>query len=159
MAKNKDVKDNGAKKESLMQALKFGLFSISAGIIEAVSYTIIVALLPKENGVVKFAAAAQLISLALSVIWNFTVNRKFTFKSATNIPIAMLKVAAFHLIFTPLSGWFTAYATGTLLWNEFLVKAICMLTNFVLEFFFCKYVVFRDSLDNSNENEKENNKK
>lgn len=155
MAKNENANANQklTKKENIIQAVKFGLFSISAGVIEFISYTILFSGLHTKEWI------AQFISLVLSVIWNFTVNRKFTFKSANNIPVAMLKVAVFYCVFTPLSGWFTSFATETLVWNAFLVKAICMLTNFVAEYFYCRYVVFRNSMNTNDIAEKGKEKK
>ena len=85
-------------------------------------------------------------ALVLSVLWNFTLNRNITFRSASNVPIAMLKVAGFYLAFTPLSTW----AGGALTefgWNEYLVLALTMITNFVTEFLFDRFIVFGDSID------------
>lgn len=122
------------------QAVKFTLFSISAGIIQAVSYTLLFELLLKSNQ--QYHWIAYLISLVLSVLWNFTFNRRYTFQSAANVPIAMLKVFGFYLVFTPV----------TLLWgqkivglgvNNYIVEAITMLLNLILEFLFCKFVVYR----------------
>jgi putative flippase GtrA len=85
----------------------------------------------------------HIVALILSILWNFTLNRKYTFQSAANVPIAMLKVAAFYLVFTPVSAWL-----GQLLvdigWAGLLVEALTMVANFVLEFLYFKYVVFRD---------------
>lgn len=89
-----------------------------------------------------------LISLVLSVVWNFTLNRKFTFCSANNVPLAMLQVAAFYLVFTPLSTWWTAVLTGEgFLWNEYLVLGLTMIVNFVTEYVFDRHVVFGKSID------------
>ena len=87
---------------------------------------------------------SYIISLALSVIWNFTINRKITFKSSANVPIAMLKVAAFYAVFTPATTMLGNYLTGTLLWNDYLVTGINMILNMILEFFYDKYFVFND---------------
>jgi putative flippase GtrA len=87
-----------------------------------------------------------LTALTLSVLWNFTLNRKVTFHSASNVPIAMLKVAAYYLVFTPLSTW-GGSALEAIGWNEYLVLVISMTVNFVTEFLFQRYVVFADSLD------------
>ena len=128
------------KKKELIRSIKFTLFSLSAGIIQIVSYTLLYELMNYPEWV------SYLVSLILSVLWNFTLNRKFTFHSAANVPIAMLKVAAFYLVFTPLSTWWTAALT-TLGWNESLIEAINMLTNFVAEYLFMRFVVFRGSID------------
>ena len=84
----------------------------------------------------------------LSILWNFTLNRKFTFRSANNVPIAMLKVAVFYLIFTPLSTLWTAYLTGDGVgWNEYVVLIATMLVNFVSEFLYDRFIVFGKSID------------
>lgn len=132
-----------AKKEFL-RTVKFTLFSISAGLIQILSFSLLNELLEMEPW------AAHLISLILSVAWNFTLNRKFTFQSAANIPIAMLKVAAFYLVFTPLSTWWTAALTGAMGWNEYLVEGLTMLANFITEFLYQRFFVFGNSLDTAN---------
>ena len=133
---------NDSKKEFL-RTLKFVLFSISAGVIEVLSYTLFYELLAWPEWL------SHLLSLVLSVVWNFTLNRKFTFCSATNVPIAMLKVAGFYLVFTPLSTWWTAVLTEDLLWNAYLVLALTMLTNFVLEYLYDRFFVFGNSIDSA----------
>ena len=135
---------NSAAKEELIRTVKFVLFSASAGIIQVASFALLNELLHLNYWV------SYLISLVLSVVWNFTLNRKFTFKSAANVPIAMLKVAGFYLVFTPLSTWWTAALTEPaygIMWNEYLVLAITMLTNFVTEYLFDRFLVFGNSID------------
>lgn len=133
--------EKSAKKE-LWRTVKFVLFSISAGVIQILSYTLLLELAKLDEW------AAHLISLILSVLWNFTFNRKFTFQSAGNIPIAMAKVAAFYLVFTPLSTWWTAALTGPGVgWNAYLVEALTMLANFVTEFFYQRFFVFGKTID------------
>ena len=137
------MKNESAKKE-LTRTLKFVLFSASAGIIQVVSFTLLNEFLNLTYW------AAYLISLILSVVWNFTLNRKFTFKSANNIPIAMTKVAVYYLVFTPLSTWWTAALTEPayrIMWNEYLVLVLTMLVNFVTEFLYDRFVVFGKSID------------
>ena len=91
---------------------------------------------------------SYLVALVLSVLWNFTLNRKFTFQSAGNVPVAMLLVAAYYLVFTPVSTWWTAVLTGEgFLWNEYLVLVLTMIVNFVTEYLYQRFVVFRKSLD------------
>ncbi len=132
------------KKKELMRTVKFVLFSASAGIIEVASYALFFDALHME------AWLAHLLSLILSVLWNFTLNRKFTFCSANNVPIAMAKVAAFYLVFTPLSTWWTAVLTGEAVGgNEYLVLALTMLTNFTLEYLYDRFVVFGKSIDSA----------
>ena len=129
-------------KKELWRSLKFVLFSISAGVIQVLSFTLMEELLYLTHWL------SYLISLVLSVVWNFTLNRKFTFCSANNVPVAMLKVAAFYLVFTPLSTWWTAVLTGDGFgWNEYLVLALTMIINFITEYIFDRYVVFGNSID------------
>lgn len=128
------------KNENVLQAIKFSLFSASAGAIQFGSFT----LLTEFSGLPDWAC--HLISLVLSVLWNFTFNRKFTFKSATNVPIAMLKVAAYYAVFTPVSTWAHQAMVDAGV-NEYVVEIIVMLVNFVTEFIYDKFVVFREPKD------------
>ena len=128
-------------RQELWRALKFLLFSASAGIIEIVSF----ALLNELTGWSYWPC--YLIALILSVLWNFTLNRKFTFRSANNVPIAMLKVAAFYAVFTPASTLLGNYLAESLGWNEYLVTGINMALNFVTEYLYDTYVVFRGTID------------
>ena len=82
----------------------------------------------------------------LSVVWNFTLNRKFTFKSAANVPIAMAKVLTYYAVFTPLSTWGGDWLTG-IGWNEYVVLVVSMLLNFATEFLYDRFVVFGGSID------------
>ena len=128
------------KNKELIRTIKFTLFSISAGIIQAGSFALM-------NEVFRWNYwVCYLTALVLSVLWNFTLNRKVTFHSAANIPVAMLKVAAFYLVFTPLSTWGGAALEG-IGWNEYLVLAISMVLNFVTEYLYQRYYVFGKSLD------------
>ena len=128
------------RKKELIRAVKFTLFSISAGIIQVLSFTLMNEIFAWSYRVCYFTA------LVLSVLWNFTLNRNITFRSASNVPIAMLKVAGFYLVFTPLSTW-AGGALTELGWNEYLVLALTMITNFVTEFLFDRFIVFGDSID------------
>ena len=128
-------------KKEFWRAVKFLLFSISAGVIEIVSFALLNELTPWSYW------PCYLIALVLSVLWNFTLNRKFTFRSANNVPVAMLKVAAYYAVFTPLSTLLGNYLAETLGWNEYLVTAINMVLNFVTEYLFDTYVVFRGTID------------
>ena len=121
--------------------VKFTLFSISAGLVEIASFTLFneVMHLPYWLG--------YLLALVLSVLWNFTLNRRYTFKSAANVPVAMLKVAAFYVAFTPLSTALEHYYTATLGWNEYVATGLNMLLNFVTEFLYQRYFVFGKTLD------------
>ena len=130
------------KKKEFLRTVKFTLFSISAGIIQILSFTLLNELLHLKYWI------SYLIALVLSVLWNFTLNRKFTFQSANNIPIAMAKVAAYYIVFTPLSTWWTALLTGeTVYLNEYLVLALTMIINFTTEYLYQRFVVFGKSID------------
>ena len=128
------------KKEELIRGFKFLLFSISAGLIEIGTFTLLNELFHCTYWV------SYLIGLTLSVVWNFTLNRKFTFKSAANVPIAMLKVLAYYVVFTPLSTLLEKYLTGIGL-NEYLVTAINMVINFMTEFIYQRFFVFGKSIN------------
>ncbi len=128
------------KKKELIRAIKFTLFSASAGIIQAATFALMYEVLHWVYWI------SYLTSLVLSVLWNFTLNRNITFKSANNVPVAMLKVAAFYAVFTPLSTWGGAVLEG-IGWNGFLVVALTMILNFVLEFLYDRFFVFGDSID------------
>ena len=127
------------KKKQLLQVVKFTLFSISAGLIQVGSFALL-------EIFIKTYWIPYLISLLLSIVWNFTLNRKFTFKSAANVPIAMAKVLGFYAVFTPLSTWLGSLAESAGA-HDFVILAITMLSNFVLEFLFCKFVVYRGQED------------
>ena len=126
--------------KNLLQTIKFTLFSLSAGIIQLGSFALL-------HDVIKLTWwPSYLISLILSVLWNFTLNRNFTFQSASNVPIAMLKVFAYYCVFTPLSTLLGNYLTSTLGYNDYLVTILNMLIDLVTEFLYQKYYVFKDSL-------------
>ena len=135
------------KKKLCMQMFIFTLFSISAGIVQVASFTIFNELLHWQYW------PAYLTALILSVVWNFTFNRRYTFKSAANVPVAMLKLFGFYAVFTPLSTWGGAVveAAGV---NEYIVLIVTMLANFVLEFLFCKYVIYLHQEDTRKNNKK-----
>lgn len=127
--------------------VKFLFFSLSAGIIQILSFTLL-------NELIHWPYwPSYLISLTLSVLWNFTLNRKFTFKSAANIPLAMLEVFGYYLVFTPLST-LGGNALTNAHWNEYLVLVITMVLNFVTEYLFCRFVVYRGKLDNNKKQDK-----
>ena len=129
-------------KKEFLRVLKFTLFSVSAGIIQVVSFALL-------EIFIKDYWIPYLVSLVLSILWNFTLNRRYTFKSAANVPVAMAKVFGFYLVFTPLSTYLGNLAEGSGL-DDFLILAITMVANFVLEFLFCKFVVYRGNEDTLN---------
>ena len=147
-----------SKKENIIQAVKFALFSASAGLIQIGSFTALTELPPKFFGTELPYWACYLPSLILSVLWNFTFNRKFTFKSANNVPVAMLKVAAYYAVFTPLSTYLGNLAANAGV-NEYIVEIVTMGANFVTEFLFDRFVVFRNSMNTNDLAKKDKEKK
>lgn len=129
------------KNKELIRTIKFTLFSISAGIIEIVLYELLAHFTNWSYW------PCYLIALVASVIWNFTLNREYTFKASNNVPVAMFKVAIFYAIFTPASTIGGNYLAENLGWNGTIVTLLNMLCNFVLEYLYDKYVVFRGSID------------
>ena len=141
------------KKGQLLQAVKYGLIAASAGIIQAGSFTLFEEVLHWEYW------PSYLTALVLSVLWNFTFNRKYTFRSDYDIRRAMLLTLLFYVIFTPVSTWWTAALTGenpftgaaaneaTALVSPWIVQIGTMLVNFVLEFLWQRLVVYRNRVD------------
>ena len=136
------MKENNEKRDfkEVVRAIKFTIISISAGIIQIGTFTLMFELLNWDYWV------SYLVSLLLSIVWNFTINRKITFKSANNIKVAMLLVLAFYAVFTPVSTLLGHLATENGA-DGFVVEIITMLANFVLEFLYNRYVVYRNSCD------------
>lgn len=128
------------KTEDIKQFLKFTGFSISAGIIQILSFTLIFELARVTYW------PAYLTALTLSVIWNFTFNRRFTFKSANNVPIAMTKIFIFYLIFTPLSTWW-GDALVSINVNEYIVLGGTMIINFVTEFLYSRQFIYKNQMN------------
>lgn len=162
---NKETKSG----KNILQFIKFALFSISAGIVQVLSFTFMNEVLIKlpimQNALQSnetFAAIMKneygpmyLVALLLSVIWNFTFNRKFTFKSAVNVPSAMLKVLAFYAVFTPitvaLGNYFTARFSDFAA-IEYIVLGATMACNMITEFIYDKIVVFRNQENTADKN-------
>lgn len=149
-------KNRPTTRHEALQALKFILFSISAGIIQIGTYTLFYEAFHWAPWL------AYLVSLVLSVLWNFTFNRKYTFRSDADIKKSMLLVALFYVVFTPLSTWWTAALTGENpftgaaassepLVNNYIVQIGTMLINFVTEFLYQKFVVYRGSIDTNDQ--------
>ena len=132
------------KKKEFLRTLKFLVFSVGAAAIQVGSFTLLEEVFRVTHWL------SYLVSLILSIIWMFTLNRKYTFRSSNNIPVAMLKTLAYYAVFTPLSTWWTAILTGPNVgWNEYLVLAITMIINCSTEYVFDRFVVFGDSLDSA----------
>lgn len=136
------------QKSDLWRVLKFVLFSASAGVIQIVTFTLM-----NEIGGLPYWPS-YLTALVLSVLFNFTVNRKFTFKAANNVPLAMLLVAAYYAVFTPLSTLW-GDALTKIGWNEYLVLAITMAINLSTEFLYQRFVVYRNSVDTNAEGQRD----
>ena len=131
------------KSKELIRSIKFTLFSISAGAIQIISFTLLDLFTNFPYWLCYF------IALVLSVVYNFTINRRFTFQSAANIPIAMLKVFGYYCVFTPLSTILGDWLVEVLRWNEFLVLIISMMLNFITEFLFTRFIVYGKDVDSS----------
>ncbi len=130
------------KGKEAWRVLKFVLFSASAGIIQIGSFALL-----NELAGWKYWPC-YLISLLLSILWNFTFNRRYTFKSDANITRAMLLVLAFYAVFTPTTTLLGNYLAEDLLWNGYLVTGINMGLNLSLEYLYQRYVVYRNKIDN-----------
>ena len=130
-----------SRKKEVIRSLKFLLFSISAGVIELAAFSLL-------NELTSWSYwPCYLVALALSVLWNFTLNRRYTFQSTNNVPRAMALVFAFYCVFTPLSTFLGSFLADTLGWNEYLVTILNMAANFILEYLYDRLVVFRGSID------------
>ena len=136
------------KNKELIRTIKFTLFSVSAGIIQILLFTLMNELLHLDYWV------SYLTSLVASILWNFTINRKVTFKSSNDVRLSMLLVFLFYLVFTPVSTILGDIAEKNLV-NEYIILAVTMLSNFVLEYLYTRYVVYRNSCDTIVTKEKE----
>lgn len=139
---------NKEKIKELIRAAKFLMISISAGVLQIGSFTLFYELFKWQYWL------AYLVSLLLSIIWNFTINRKVTFKSANNIKLAMLQLLGFYAVFTPTTMLLGQWVEGMGV-HGLIVEVVTMLLNFVLEFLFCRFVIYRDSCDTAVEKTKE----
>ena len=128
-------------KKDILQFIKYACFAASAGAIQVGSFTLM-------NEVMRWPYwVCYLTALVLSVLWNFTLNRKFTFKSAANVPVAMLKVAAYYAVFTPTSTLLGNWLVRDVGWNEYVVTILNILINFSTEFLYQRFYVFGKSVD------------
>ena len=136
------------KKQNILQALKYLLFTASAGVIQVASFALL-------NETIHWAYwPSYLIALVLSVVYNFTVNRKFTFKSAKNVPLAMTQIFIYYLVFTPLSTWW-GEALALANWNYYVVLIGTMVINFITEFSVYRFIVFRKHMYTNKEGQAE----
>lgn len=155
-SENKNGPQKLTKKQEIINLIKFVLFSASAGIIQVVAFTLLnefVFTFEKGNDY----GWSYFIALVLSVLWNFTFNRKFTFKSTNNIPIAMALVFAYYCVFTPLSIWW-GNALTNIGWNEYLVLILTMIINMATEFLWTRFVVYRNSINTAKSSKNSSNK-
>ncbi|MBR5712274.1 MAG: GtrA family protein [Lachnospiraceae bacterium] len=129
------------KKKETLRVVKFVLFSASAGLIETAAIFVMEKATPCPSWL------CYLVGLVLSVLWNFTLNRKFTFQSAANVPIAMAKVAAYYAVFAPLSSLAVRVLTENCGWKAVFADGLMMLTNLVTEFLYQRFFVFGKSID------------
>lgn len=129
------------KNKNVWQVIKFTLFSISAALVQIASFALLndVFKIPEYNW-------CYIPSLVLSVLWNFTFNRRYTFRSDGNVKRAMLLVALYYAVFTPLSGWWSKALVDVGV-HKWLIEVINMLVNFVTEFLYQRFVVYRGTID------------
>ena len=132
------------KSKEWVRVLKFVLFSASAGLIQILSFSLLNELLAWKYW------PCYLISLLLSILWNFTFNRRYTFRSDANITRAMLLVLTFYAVFTPITTVLGNWLAEDMLWNEYLVTGINMGLNLTLEYLYQRYVVYRNRIDKIN---------
>ena len=124
-----------------VRVIKFFVFSVSAGVVEFVAFVALNHFTGWDYW------PKYLIALILSVLWNFTLNREFTFKSANNVPVAMLKVACFYAVFTPVTTILGNYLAEVRGWNDLLVTALNMAANLVTEYLYDRYIVYGNTVD------------
>ena len=127
-------------KKEFFRALKFTILSISAGIIQIALFALLNELLHFDYWV------SYITSLLASIIWNFTINRKVTFKSSNNVTKSMLLVLFFYAVFTPASTILGNLAETNNV-NEYIILAVTMISNFVLEYIYTRFIVYRNSCD------------
>ena len=130
------------KTQEWVRILKFVLFSASAGVIQFGSFALLNELTTWRYW------PCYLISLILSILWNFTFNRRFTFKSNANFTRAMLLVLAFYAVFTTVTTILGDWLAEDIQWNEYIVQIINMLLNLTLEYIYQRFVVYRNRIDN-----------
>ncbi len=160
----KELPKKSKKKINLPQPVKYAFFTLSAGLIQFIVSTILFTCLPdmgKINVIItmeKSQFIANTVGLVLSILWNFTFNRKFTFKSAGNVPRAMVLAFLFYVPFYPFQIWCEptlahAIAPGQD-WANIIALVVVMLTNGVLEFCWQKFVIYRKEENTAVQKEK-----
>lgn len=117
----------------------FLYFSLGAGVIKLVSF-LLLSLIDSGHGAV--LVLAEIVSVVLSGLFNFTWNRKFTFRSTNNIVPGMFLYGLYSLIATPAVASFIVDLTRRG-WADWLAKAMKMALHFILDSLYCKFVIFR----------------
>jgi len=145
------------RRQETTKFFQFVFFSISAGLIQVLVFTLLKVVLERSYW------ASYLPALIASVLWNFTINRKFTFKSVSSVPTAMMKIAVYYLIFTPLSTWWGDTLNGlrpgiNLVAWSYIVLISTMLINFVTEFGVYRFWIYRSSINSSKAGQREQEK-
>ena len=157
------------KRKGVMQFIKYALCAASAGIIQIVLFSILQAVIPSNGKTIHFIVEdmdlvtfiATTVALCASILWNFTFNRKFTFKDAGNVPKAMILAFLFYVPFYPFQTWYVHTIKSLLVGAigadgaGIIAEGTVMVINFALEFMWQKFVVFRKPKDKRG-NETEN---
>lgn len=145
------------KRKGVLQFIKYALCAASAGIIQLALFSILQAVIPQSGKTIRFIVEdmdlvtfiSTTVALCASILWNFTFNRKFTFKDAGNVPKAMLLAFLFYVPFYPFQTWYVHTIKSLLLGplstqaSGIIAEGSVMVINFVLEFMWQKFVVFR----------------
>lgn len=131
------------KAKEILRVVKYALCAGSAGLIETGAFALL-------NETIHWKYwPSYLIALVLSVLWNFTLNRKFTYRSANNVPKAMLQTFLFYCVFTPLTTW-GGDALDNLGVNHYIILFGTMALNFITEYLYQRFYVFRATIDTNN---------
>ena len=158
------------KRKGVMQFIKYALCAASAGIIQIVLFSILQAVIPSNGKTIHFIVEdmdlvtfiATTVALCASILWNFTFNRKFTFKDAGNVPKAMILAFLFYVPFYPFQTWYVHTIKSLLVeaigtdGAGIIAEGSVMIINFALEFMWQKFVVFRKPKDKKENKTEEN---
>lgn len=138
-----EVNNSSSKRDlkEVWRAIKFVLFSASAGVIEMGVFALLNELLEWRYW------PCYLIALTCSVVWNYSWNRVVTFKSRNNIIIGVSLVALYYVFFTIITTWGGDWLVETVGWNEYLVTALNMIFNLVTEYLWQRFVVYHNRVD------------
>lgn len=166
-----------ARKKKAKRFLKYAIIAISGGLIQLTAYIILSDAIKLDKHV-SFDAIYQkqpwlteifydpdtgktyglsyFIAVSLSVIWNFTFNRKYTFKSASNVPKAMLLFVLYYAFSIPFNCWAIVQLNKLVVFplSDKVILICIMLANGLPAFFYQRYVVFGRSLDTKHKKKK-----